>query len=313
MKKIRWKFASSGFQARNKALQNFTEEYMNVSSKTYTKDTIGEANDIYDGFVCGSDQVWNPLLSSLDDIYWLKFANSDKCKIAYAPSIGVKEVNSDQSQKIQMNLSSFKAVSCREESGTKLINSIMNHEICKTVLDPTLLLEKNEWDKICHGKKVEGDYIFAYILRGTKGQRQLVEQFAKKYNLKIVTFPYLDCDYIEKYDKVFGDIKIYDASPADFIQLIRDAKYVFTDSFHCSIFSIIYHKVFYIFSKTGKAQNTRLNDLQEKFGIENRMLSGDGSLNEIETLGEIDWCDVDNRLDKLRNESLSFIRRALEV
>lgn len=313
LKKIRWKFASVGFSARNAALQKFVEDRLHLSKKRYTAETIKESLKEYDGYICGSDQVWNPILSDVNDIYWLGFAGSEKVKVAYAPSIGVTECDAETAATIRKNLADYDGISCREQPGSNFLNHILGANLCKTVLDPTLALPREKWDAILPAPKVAPNtkYVFAYILRGDKAQRQLVERYAKKHGLMVVTFPYLDSDYIEKYDKKFGDKRIYDASPTDFIQLIKDAEYVFTDSFHCTVFSILYHKLYCLLPKVGKTQNLRLLDLQQKFQIEDRMII-DNELSTVERLKPIDWKIVDERLNELRKESISYLVNALE-
>ena len=313
LKKIRWKFASSGFKARNEALQKFVDEKLRLSDYRYTEETIKECLNKYDGFICGSDQIWNPLLSSVNDIYWLGFAGEDKLKIAYAPSIGADECNDDTAKTIRDNLKTFDFISSREQSSSDFLNYLLGDNLCETVLDPTLALPRDKWDEILPKPKLSSNikYVFAYILRGNKEQRQLVEQYAIEHGLKVVSFPYLDSDYIEKYDKQFGDIQIYDASPTDFVQLIRGAEYIFTDSFHCTVFSILYHKLYCLFPKIGKTQNVRLNDLQQKFQIEDRMIKSNNLL-EVNSLKPINWETVDENLDVWRKKSVSYLVNALE-
>lgn len=312
LKRIRWKFGSKGLQERNAALQKFISENLHLSEKEYNAQNISASVSSYDGFICGSDQIWNPSLVSFDDIYWLGFVPNNKMKIAYAPSIGISQSDSLMKTKIKSILSGFKSISCREQTGTDLINHIIGSSVCKTVLDPTLVLPIEKWNSILPDSKINPSikYVFAYILRGDKAQRKLVEHYAKEYNYKIVTFPYLDSDYIEKYDKIFGDIKIYGASPADFIRLISNAEYVFTDSFHCTVFSILYHRPFCIFPKAGKTQNTRLLDIQKRLGVTDRMIKKT-ELSCIRELEPIDWVSVDAQLENLREESISYLKTSL--
>lgn len=313
--RIRWKFASKGFQDRNAALNSFIQEYLHVSKSQYSAENISQAVNEYDAFVCGSDQIWNPILSSLDDIYWLSFAKNKKKVFSYAPSIGItdiKELDDSKVKKLKENLTGFAGISCREQPGSDLINQIMGTDVCRTVLDPTMAVDRSEWDRILPEQKkiLPSKYVFAYILRGDANQRKLVEEYARKKGLPIVTFPYLDTDHIVKYDKYFGDYKIYDSSPADFVKIISEAKYVFTDSFHCAVFSILYNREFCLFPKVGQTQNTRLYDLQSKFGIKDRLIIKN-SLNEVERLDTINWEDVNRRLEFLRSESRMYIKHIL--
>ena len=136
--RIFWKFILPGVNKRNQNIQKFVDENLNISSKQYSKDDIKEANKRYDIFVCGSDQIWNLTLESTDSIYWLGFVDENKIKFSYAPSIGVDSVNNEDAKQIKKNLESFNGISCREETGTNLINKILGVEKCVTVIDPTL-------------------------------------------------------------------------------------------------------------------------------------------------------------------------------
>ena len=132
-----------------------------------------------------------------------------KNKIAYAPSFGANTVTEKQKEQIKANLSTFKAVSCRENSGARTINQIIGEKKCEAVLDPTMLIERDYWDTISEDKIYDEKYIFAYMLRGTAAQRKYIEKIARERNLKIVSIPFLDYEKIDPYDLKFGDYKIF--------------------------------------------------------------------------------------------------------
>lgn len=309
--RIVWKFGTKRLRDRNRELQKFVDEKLKISNKRYKVNSIDSANDSYDGFICGSDQIWNPELTSLDSIYWLTFVKPGKLKIAYAPSIGIDQVTKEQRKMIRDNLNTFHAVSCREESGRNLISSILRTKDCETVLDPTLLADRTVWDNLCPPRRFQERYIFVYLLRGTKQQRKLIEMYAGFINSKIVTMPFLDHEHINRYDRKFGDIKYWDASPSDFISVIRYADAVFTDSFHCMIFSCLYHRKFYLFPKIGAHQMNRLTDLQNMLHISSRMLEDNGTVREILSKGAIDWDMVDDIIMENRMKSKDYLKKAL--
>lgn len=311
--RIVWKFGTKKLRDRNSALQKFVDEKLKISDKRYKVKFIESANECYDGFICGSDQIWNPELASLGSIYWLTFVNPGKLKIAYAPSIGIDQVTEEQKKNIRDNLNTFNAVSCREESGRNLLCSIMETEDCETVLDPTLLADRTVWDNICPPRRFPEKYVFVYLLRGTKEQRKFVEKFARFNHLKIVTMPFLDNEHINKYDRKFGDIKYWDASPSDFISVIRYAEFVFTDSFHCMIYSCLYHRNFYLFPKIGAHQMNRLTDLQNMFRISTRMLGKNATLRDLLSMEAIDWNMVDNIIKEKRIKSKCYLEKALGI
>lgn len=313
IKRIIWKFGLKKLRQRNFKIQKFIDENLLVSDREYTEDNISESNNVYDGYVCGSDQIWNPDLVNIDSMYWLTFANPDKLKFAYAPSVGVNSFTSEQEKTIRKNLSSFNAISAREESGTKLINKAMGKDVCITVLDPTMMIERKKWDDLSKKRLYKESYIFVYMLRGTKKQRKFIEKFAAEKGLKIVTMPFLDSEKIELYDFSFGDIKLWDADPGEFISAIRYADYVFTDSFHSMVFSCLYHRDFFVFPKIGKSQINRLSNLMDMFKIKNRMLNDECTVDKITNVEKIDWDYVDLTLSERRKKSIFYLEKALSV
>lgn len=311
LKRALWKFGFPGLRKRNQKIQAFMDTHLKVSSRQYNEDTIVAANEVYDGFICGSDQIWNTELVSTSSMYWLGFADEGKLKLSYAPSVGVNSFSVEQAKTIRENLKNFKGISSREESGTNLINKTLGSNACITVLDPTLLFTRTDWDAICTDRRYKEPYIFVYMLRGTKKQRKLIEQYAKSKKLKIVTMPFLDADRVELYDLFFGDYKLWDADPADFISVIKNAECVFTDSFHSMVFSCIYHRTFYTFPKIGKAQLNRVVNFQEMLHIPNRMISDTTSLEDIMSMESINWKQVDDIIAAKREVSFDYLEKAL--
>lgn len=309
--RVFWKIGITGLRKRSKKVQFFVDSNLNVSGKIYTEEMFDKINSDYDAFLCGSDQIWNPNLVALDSIYWLGFANINKPCIAYAPSIGVNQVDSNSAKCIERNLLNFDAISCREHSGTALINKIFGTTKCVTTLDPTLLIGNGFWDKYTKNRLIDGDYIFVYLLRGNRHQRKIIEKFASLADIKIVTIPFLETEHPVWYDFKFGDIKYWDAAPDEFINLIRYARYVFTDSFHGTVFSIIYHTPFFIFPKVGKAQMNRILDLLVTTGINDRIID---DLNDIFKMvsSPIDWETADKNLSNERIKSKHFLDEAIK-
>lgn len=313
LKKIIWKFGLKKLRDRNRRIQFFMDSYLKVSKQEFKEDDMSVANKYYDGFICGSDQIWNPKLVPVNSVYWLNFAEKDKLKIAYAPSIGVDELTNIEKEIIKKNLRDFTAVSSREERGTELINGLFDTPKCVTVLDPTMLVGRELWDSISNKRLCDKKYVFAYILRGNKEQRKVVEQFARAKGLFLVTMPFLDAEKIEIYDFTYGDVRIWDADPADFVSAIRYADYVFTDSFHSMVFSCLYHTEFFVFPKIGKAQLNRLTSLQSMFEIRGRMLSNNVDLNELICAEAINWNRVDEILNEKREVSNRYLDDALKM
>ena len=287
-KRLVGRFGLPKLRKRVQSLQEFVDANLLTTDMVYSEENIADANKEFDGFICGSDQIWNPANTSLDSMYWLGFVDKNKLKIAYAPSIGIENAENNVRAKIKSNLCDFDAISSREESGSRLINSIMGDTVCTTVADPTFLVDKILWDDLSDYRVCKNKYIFAYILKGTK-QENLVP-----------------------YDIKFGDVKLWDASPSDFISAIRNAECVFTDSFHCMVFSCFYHKKLYVFQKKGKLQMSRILGLQDLLLTGNRVVSSDFAPEVIGNMPEINWKLTEERIQKYRNSSREYLVDAIE-
>lgn len=305
LKRLFWKFCIPPMHRRTKCLQKFVDENLMVSGTRYSEDTISHSNSIYEGFVFGSDQIWNAESVDMNSMYWGGFVNQGKLKFAYAPSIGVTTLTEEQRDKIQKNLSDFTGISCREKSGADMLNCFLKNHECIHVLDPTMLIERAVWDKMSMGESDEPPYLFVYLLRGTKEWRQQIERFAKRKKLKILTMPFLDYEKIVYYDLIFGDERLWEVSPVDFIRLIRNASIVVTDSFHCMVFSCLYHVPFWVYPKIGKAQMSRIQELLSLLEISNRIISTD--ISDMDMRERINWENVDEVIERKRKESRAYL------
>lgn len=305
---IIFRFGLKRLRIRAKKIQSFIDLNLKISNKVYSRETLGDANAVYDGFICGSDQIWNPMITNYDDMYWLGFADAKKKKIAYAPSLGTEVLDDSGKSKIHRYLEDFSAISCRERKGSLLINSILTDDSCKDVLDPTLVLDRELWDAMSSPRVIQGKYIFSYLLQGNFKQRQAIEKFAKKKGMKLVSIPFLE-SRIHLYDFVYGDEKCWALGPDEFISAIRYAEYVFTDSYHCCIFSSLYHREFFVFPKNGRIQMLRIEDLLEKLEIYNRIMYDD--MIDEKKSGGIKWENVDCRIKLWKEKSFLYLKDAV--
>ena len=297
---------------RNKRFEKFVSEHFKNLSKVYNgwDELKKEANDKYDTFLCGSDQLWLP--SNLGShFYTLEFSNDDKKRIAYATSFGVSQIPWYQKKRTKKYLNRFDFLSSREIKGSEIIEELTGKK-SQIVCDPTLLLTKIEWEKILPIEKViEEKYIFCYFLGTNIEHRKIAQELKEKTGYKIVTIPFLD-NFVEE-DKSFGDYPLYDVDSKDFVNLIRNAEYILTDSFHGSVFSILNHKKFITlnrFSDNSKnSRNSRIDSLCTMLELSDRRYSGN-IVEKIEK--EIDYEKVDSLLEKVRSDSLKYLSDSLK-
>lgn len=270
IKLIRWlilNFVSNKLLLRQEKLEEF-EKSIPHSESIYTRENISDTIDKYDCFITGSDQVWN--MSWYNKEYFLDFVPKTKQKISYAASMPNINLTNIEKETIYKHLLSFDDISTREENTASFLSDLIGREV-KHVLDPTLLLDAKDWDKTATEYNIEEKYIFCYFLGNDRAYRNIVKRFAKTLGLKIATFPHLN--QVKLNDVGFGDYRIYDAGPAEFVYLIKNAEYVFTDSFHATVFSNLYSVKHYVFSRTGEKMDSRITDLLRMFDNENRFLN----------------------------------------
>lgn len=251
-------------------------------TQVYSRKNISTVNNDFDVFIAGSDQIWN--FNWFDPTYYLDFVKSNKYKISYAASFGKEDFTDKEVVLIKNLLESFDNISLRESGNIETIQNILGRKVYH-VVDPTLLLTRNQWDKVLQGNVNEKDYIFCYFLGDDKKTRKNVLEFSKKKKMKIVTIPHADSLLLN--DIPFKAEKKYDASPLEFIELIKNASYVFTDSFHCCVFSCIYEKELYAFPRKGRrGMENRILSLFELYGISNRFFDNTKKFNASNLLNE---------------------------
>lgn len=296
---------------RRKMFYDFSHTMFNISKVYHSKAEITSLAHNYCGFVVGSDQLWLP--SNIEgDYYSLNFVPTDVPKIALSTSFGISQLPKAQAAKAAKFLKRIDFISVRETSGQKLVKQLANRNV-PVVCDPTILFTAEEWG--CITKKdrfYEEPYIFCYFLGNNPEQREFVKRVKEETGFKIVQLQH--CDEYIKSDVCFPDYAPYNVGPAEFVQLIRDAEYVFTDSFHASVFSLLHKKKFFTFRRYNNdsvvSTNGRLYSLLSLVGQENRLLKGNENVKV--TLGmPIDYDKVHAKLAELRDFTKSYVKEAL--
>ena len=298
---------------RSKKFDAFCKRYFKLSPRYASKDELGRnCKKNYSAVLVGSDQLWLPA-NIAAQYYTLSFVPSDVNTIAYSTSFGQSELPNDSARKASVFLKKIRHIGVREESGQKLVKSLSGRDV-PVVCDPTLLFTGDEWMSIQKEKAiVEEPYIFCYFLGNNPMHREFAKKLREFTGYKIVSLIHLD-EYV-KSDVGYADMTPYDIDPADFLNLIRNASYVCTDSFHCSVFSMLYRKMFFTFRrytrKTKISTNSRLDTLFKLAGIEGRILNADEEIQECLNM-KIDYDQVHRNLQKIREESYAYLTAALK-
>lgn len=262
---------------------------------------LSQLADEYDFFVVGSDQVWNPCSSMLGECF-LTFA-SPKKRVAYAASISCPSIPAEKQSLYKDGFAGMAHISMRETQGADMVREFSGREV-PVVVDPTLLLTPEEWRKVSrvpawfHGE----DYILTYFL----GKRpEIVERLERETGLKVVNL--LDKDVYEHY--VTG--------PDEFIWAIEHAKLVYTDSFHGTVFSILFRTPFVICNRVGddvsEKMGSRIDTLLGYFGLEERRGTKQNGYVIESPLEAPDWSKVDEVLDRERARADEYLRSALNI
>lgn len=252
--------------------------------------------------IVGSDQVWNPILYYFKpDYVFLEFAESEQ-KIAYAASIGITSVPEEWIARFKMGLTDFRAISMREEEGANALKGILKKNI-PVVLDPTMLITEKEWSNLSQKSNIrkKKKYILKYYL-GEKSD--CVDAAILKYANSNA------CEIVD----LTKELK--DIGPKEFLWLIQNCEMMFTDSFHGSVFSILFHKKFWIFERpiqndTGE-MNSRLYTLANHFDIKDRLLKSDYTIQQVDFEKEIDYRKIDILLESKRRESFEYLKAVLD-
>lgn len=265
----------------------------------------------YDCILLGSDQVWLPS-SVVTDVYTMNFASDQIKKIAYAPSFGIQNIPKRYWKIYREMFLSIDYIALREDSGKKIVEEISGRA-CDVVADPVLMFNQNDWKKIIEPKKIiKEKYAFCYLIGNNKWQRECIRKYASQHNIKTVAIIHLD-QRISYDEKVF-DKTLVDATPEDFLNLIRYADVVFTDSYHCMLFSLIEHRKFWCFKRfeDGKiiSTNSRLYSILNRLDLENRLLLNNNNTLDAEYNG-INYDDIDHRLDIFRDKSYNFLKESM--
>lgn len=249
----------------------------------------------YDYFVAGSDQIWNPEFDWGTDPYmFLQFAEP-KQRVAYAPSIGLdEELKEPYRTLFKMMWQNWHALSCREQSGSQTMSNLIEQRV-PCLLDPTLLLSRDDWMQMSNHSDTPKKYIFLYILGIlTEEYKQYVDELAQRTGCSVVD--------------IMNDMRYAGCSPSRFVALLQHADWVVADSYHAYVFSIIFHRPFTFINRVGCGikMNSRMKTLVEKMHI---FVPHWENITEIVPLN---WKRIDEVILKEQQLSISFLKSALK-
>ncbi len=324
--------------------EGFINDEMKLSEKFYpTYDALRADAPKYDAYVCGSDQIWNPLIfedKTFDPAFFADFAKSGR-RIAYAPSFGISSIPENRRELLKKYLEKFDCLSARERQGEKIIRELTGRD-ASTVLDPTLLLTGEAWNAYSSAPIFTEPYILCYFITSGVKYKDFVQAIQEKYKLPVVSL----CGSRRTVPQTRHSV--LDAGPKGFLRLFADASVICTDSFHGTVFSINFEKEFFCFKsiedakardkglaavKMGNTErtertetrkraettvNSRLHNILERLGLLSRLFSHTMDPQEFrnrieEDAALIDYDSAHTTLRREREKSIRYLRDSLQL
>lgn len=295
---------------KNKRLKKFNEFYNKhiLLTRPYnSKEELSEDPPIFNVYVAGSDQIWNPFFIHHDTSFFLAWTPNGSKKISYASSVAVKHIPEEFIGNIKDNLSSFSAISVRENP--EFLNHLLNKDV-KQVLDPTFLLTKTEWTKYFNKKPIiRGKYILCYILSYSYDPYpyiyEVINKVKKELGYKVII---IDGDLA----KYFQGYNIYvNGGPEEFLNLFYNAEFVITTSFHGTAFALNFERNFLSVIDNASNNDNRILNICRKFGLEDKCIVRKNDDASKIVLPEIDTDYLRNKLEEQRIDSIEYFRSSL--
>lgn len=297
---------STIYNKREQRFEAFHRKHTHMSQTYRSIDQLFSAEMDYDIYIVGSDQVWNPGIYSSLDPYFLKFAPDGKKRLAYASSFGVSDIPAIARPYYSEALQHFNAIGVRESNAVELVKELSGKN-AQWVLDPTLLLTKEDWNTIATRPDIIGlnqqrGFILLYELTPCPYITKLAKHLKLDLKLPIVRI----CKSASNEDSEKSILNVTDAGPEEFIWLFAHATFIITNSFHGSAFSINMERNFYTIIPLRKQNNSRQQSLLKLFGLENRLLVEGSAFPPVKDI-PIDYSTVTTILHAERQKSIKFL------
>lgn len=290
---------------RMKSFKNFLNNNINFTSPYKSEKYLKNNYPDSDILITGSDQVWSTtIVGELSDIYTLNFGDKNTKRISYAASVGNANIILENKEDFKNKLSRLDFISVREEDAKEQLQKISNKHI-EVVLDPTLLLKKDDWEHLLGNISSYGEkYILAYVVQPDLEYIKIVNDLSEKTGLKVIHF--------EKTNPGYNNVikSAYTEGPLEFVNYIKNAEYVVATSFHATVFSIIYNKNFFIVPN--KKTGARVINLLDKVGIKGRTFHDFNEFRNIDFNLKNDWNKVNNKLEDERKKSINWLVNAID-
>lgn len=289
-------------ETRKKRFNDFRKKHLNETKMFSSIEGLINENFSFNKYIAGSDQIWSP--NRYDPVYFLDFVDS-KEKYSYSPSVVIDNFSKDQKSNIKRMLNNFKKISVREPKGQKILHDIIDKNIVVT-LDPTLLIAQSEWEKITTDNYKYNNYILCYFIGETKDYSKKVFEVAKETGKQIINISITN-------NHQYGDVILKNVGPRQFLELIKKADVVLTDSYHGVILSIGFNRDFIAFERFTSDdkinQNARIEHILNILDLTDHIYIN----NKKRLVYNTDYSRVNKILDREREKSLEYISEVIGV
>lgn len=287
---------------RKRKFDEFNLRYFHLTQLYLSAEELKQNPPVADVYIAGSDQIWNPIgYTGMDSAFYLNFGRNTIKRISYAASFGIENIPENCKYFIRSNIKKLNAISVRESTGLNILDKLGFSGTL--VVDPVFLLTSGQWMNIINDSIIKkSDYILVYdFFVDDKKMQKMARILSKECGCKI--FAINDNGKLK-----YADKNICDASPFEFLQYIANAKFVLSNSFHATCFSILFHKEFIVYPVERNKNSSRMKDLLVNLKIDNRY-----NVEDISFLLDkrINWDEVDRLLDIMTNKSIQFIKANL--
>lgn len=290
-------YSSKDHNLRWNKFSSFIKDLIDNSDKVYTNEEELEKLDI-DVWICGSDQIWNTEITrGFNKGFFLDFNTNGK-KVSYAVSMGIPELEEKYIDQFRESINNLDCISVREGQLKEYAEKFTDKKVHRTV-DPTLLLDEDDYNELIKENFIKEKYLLIYALGPDERLTQIAKKIASDKNLKIIEIN----DYKKR--KYFCK-QVSNAGPEEFLTLIKNAKFVVTNSFHGTIFSIVFEREFYTITRLNR--NSRMKNILSIAGIEDRLLK---EATDVENVKPINYTNVKERINEEVEKSREFLKNAI--
>lgn len=285
---------------RQRCFADFSDAYLPRTKEVYHKiEDLQENPPLADVYIAGSDQIWNTSFRNGTDVaYYLDFGTSKTKRVSYAASFATLSLVEGTEHFVREHLLLFDKISVREQSGLDILSSLGFQGM--VVSDPVFLLSAEEWDETLGCTDMDEDYILVYDFMGSGAIKQIAKRLAKLFRCKIYSIGSRRLRYADK--------NFTQSAPNVFVELIRNARCVVSNSFHGTVLAMIYHRDFFVVNRED-GLNDRMADLLRRYNLSSRMI--DAEVSDVEFGERISYSIVDKILQSHIQKSKDFLNSVL--